>query len=206
MILWHRSVYFSSMLISAAPDLSQLHQIPLVMENKSKNRVLAASAPRISIPAECGPLERFEATEDPFGPSSGSFLWLLAESGSPLCRLLLWHPSTSPAKLANPRFLVSLLALRPDLHLPPRTPCAHPTQLQPRRRLGRVSKPWQGLGPASWQNLLAPSRPRQVLKSCVERRVQKEERKQPTVFSSFHLLTLCFSRWPSFQKVCSTTA
>lgn len=115
------------------------------MENKSKNRILAACVPRISMPAERGTLECSDATEDHFSPSSAWFGVAVGggsgwRRGHLWCRLLLWLPSISPAELVfrfQPPTSAStfppLFAPCPPARPPssPRTLCARPTPPAP---------------------------------------------------------------------------
>lgn len=163
------------------------------MENKSKNRILAACMPPISMPAEWGTLECSDATEDPVRPSSGWFEVVVAggqwvEAGSPLMQVAALASVHLPGQTAHLHLLFLLCALEPDLHLPPppRTPCARPTPSSPAAGWAEWQNHSRGLWLEGWQNLLAPSRPQQGLKSCCyekqsmtcEGKRKKEERKQ----------------------------
>lgn len=124
--------------INTDPDLLFVpdppNSIPLVVETKSKNRVLAACMPRISEPAERGTLECSDATEDHFSPSGWMIWgcgcrWQWVEAGSPLMQVCFSLAAVHRAKLVFPfqpstsTFPpLSICALQPDLHLPP-GPC-----------------------------------------------------------------------------------
>lgn len=101
--------------INTDPDLLFVpdppNSIPLVVETKSKNRVLAACMPQISEPAERGTLECCDATEDHFSPSGWMIWgcgcrWQWVEAGSPLMQVCLSlaavHPRPNSRFHSNP--------------------------------------------------------------------------------------------------------
>lgn len=168
------------------------------MENKSQNRVLAASAPRISIPAECGPLERCGAAEDPSGPPEDPFCGCWQSRGhlyAGCCSGI--RPPPRPSSPAPASWFHSLPSGQTSICPPgPHVPVQPPSSLaagwaECQNQAGPLASELAGS--------LGSQRPRQVLKSCMERRAQEEENQRKCVgIGRIHHFLLIPSSDPPF--------